>query len=314
MVCLLERYIMVRSIIFLVFALIAAGVYSYVAPVQMTPEQWDMLKVSGYIMLGVVAACFVLSEVTRNYSQVDKIWSIIPMVYMWYFMYSSHWDIRVVLMGICVTIWGVRLTYNFGRKGGYRWRFWEGEEDYRWEVLRENPTFKGKPLNWKLFSFFFIALYQNVLLWLITLPAIIVYGGKDKPLGMWDIALVIIVLTLIVIETVADQQQWDFQNEKHRLKAAGILQGGHASGFIQTGLFAHSRHPNYAAEQLIWVVVYLFSIAAAGVFVNWSIMGCLLLLILFQGSANFSEGISLSKYPSYADYQKRVPMFLMRWW
>jgi steroid 5-alpha reductase family enzyme len=38
--------------------------------------------------------------------------------------------------------------------------------------------------------------------------------------------------------------------------------------------------------------------------------GCLLLLILFQGSSDFSENISASKYPNYKEYQKTVGRFL----
>ncbi len=274
-----------------------------------------MLQISGSIMLGVSLFCFALAEVTGNYSQVDKIWSIIPVVYMWYFAYASLFDPRIILMTFCVTLWGGRLTFNFGRKGGYSWKFWTGEEDYRWEVLRENSIFKGKKARWKLFAFFFIALYQNFLLWLITIPTVMAYAGHDKGLGWADYLIAAILIGLIIIETIADQQQWSFQTEKYRRKNAGEkLDGEFANGFISKGLFAYSRHPNYASEQLIWVVLYLFSINATGICINWSMVGCLLLLILFQGSADFSEGISLSKYPAYADYIKRVPKFLFRLW
>jgi steroid 5-alpha reductase family enzyme len=78
---------------------------------------------------------------------------------------------------------------------------------------------------------------------------------------------------------------------------------------VQSGLWAKVRHPNYAAEQSIWLVFYVFSVLASGSMINWSMAGCLLLLILFQGSADFSEGISAGKYPAYADYQKRVGRF-----
>jgi steroid 5-alpha reductase family enzyme len=40
-----------------------------------------------------------------------------------------------------ITVWGARLTFNFARKGGYSWKFWSGEEDYRWEEVRKNPLF-----------------------------------------------------------------------------------------------------------------------------------------------------------------------------
>jgi steroid 5-alpha reductase family enzyme len=43
-------------------------------------------------------------------------------------------------------------------------------------------------------------------------------------------------------------------------------------------------------------------------------MGIILLLLLFQGSADFSEKISAEKYPAYKDYLKRVPRFLPKIW
>ena len=70
---------------------------------------------------------------------------------------------------------------------------------------------------------------------------------------------------------------------------------------MQVGLFLYSRHPNYFAEQALWVVVFLFTVH--GFYINYSCVGCILLILLFQGSMAFSESITLSKYPSYADYQ-----------
>lgn len=306
---------MLRSIALLTVALIAVLVKIFFTKTfLLSPEQLHMLVMSGAIMLSVALICFLVAELTGNYSQVDKLWSLIPMIYMWYFAYSSGWSPRIVLMTICIAIWGIRLTYNFARKGGYQLRFWAGEEDYRWEVLRQNTIFKGHPLRWKLFSLFFIALYQNFLLWAITLPALVASAGV-RGIGIIDYVFSVILIGLIVIETIADQQQWNYQTEKYRRKNAGEKPDGeYAVGFIRTGLFAHSRHPNYACEKLIWVVLYLFSISATGSYINWSMIGCLLLLILFQGSADFSEKISASKYPAYADYIKRVPMFLNRLW
>ena len=79
--------------------------------------------------------------------------------------------------------------------------------------------------------------------------------------------------------------------------------------YKRQGLWSISRHPNFASEQMIWVVFYLFSINATGDILNWSIIGCILLVILFRNSANFSESISKKKYPDYLNYQKNVPMF-----
>jgi steroid 5-alpha reductase family enzyme len=43
---------------------------------------------------------------------------------------------------------------------------------------------------------------------------------------------------------------------------------------------------------------------------NWSIAGCLLLILLFRGSSNLSESLQSQKYPAYTDYQQRVPRFI----
>jgi steroid 5-alpha reductase family enzyme len=118
------------------------------------------------------------------------------------------------------------------------------------------------------------------------------------------------MLGFIALETVADQQQWNFQREKRRRRQAGEpLTGDYAQGFCATGLWARVRHPNYAAEQAIWLSFYLFSVAASGRWLNWSLTGALLLLLLFLGSSDFSEKISAGKYPGYAEYQRRVRRF-----
>jgi steroid 5-alpha reductase family enzyme len=45
---------------------------------------------------------------------------------------------------------------------------------------------------------------------------------------------------------------------------------------------------------------------------NWSVVGIVLLVLLFQGSMQFSESITLSKYPLYAQYQATVPKLIPR--
>ena len=63
-------------------------------------------------------------------------------------------------------------------------------------------------------------------------------------------------------------------------------------------------------EQLIWIVFYFFSVLATGDWINWSIAGCILLVILFKGSSDFSENISAEKYADYKEYQRKVPRFI----
>ena len=219
----------------------------------------------------------------------------------------------MVLMSILATIWGVRLSYNFGRKGGYSIYFWKGEEDYRWKELKRIVPFLRPRLNWAIFNLFFICLYQMGLVFLTTLPILAAWQGAND-INFYDYVIAFLMLFFIIIETISDQQQYNFQTKKYRkIKNGKELKGDYKRGFVSSGLWSISRHPNFACEQLIWISFYLFSISATGKFLNWSIIGCALLVILFYNSAQFSEEISKEKYPEYADYQKNVPMFFGIW-
>mmetsp|Transcript_21031 Transcript_21031/g.25549 ORF Transcript_21031/g.25549 Transcript_21031/m.25549 type:complete len:94 (+) Transcript_21031:448-729(+) len=79
-------------------------------------------------------------------------------------------------------------------------------------------------------------------------------------------------------------------------------------GFISSGLWALCRHPNYACEQGMWITFAGFSAALEGL--NWSLLGCLLLVSLFTPSAQLSEGITAKKYPAYKKYREVTWMFL----
>jgi steroid 5-alpha reductase family enzyme len=180
-------------------------------------------------------------------------------------------------------------------------------------VLRANPLLAG-PWRWRLFNLGFVSLYQVLLLLLITLPAVVA-AGDPRQLNLLDAGAAALFIGFVLLETIADQQQYDFQTEKHRRRNAGApLEGDMARGFRTSGLFALARHPNFAAEQAIWCAFYLFGVAATGQWINWSLIGVVLLILLFQGSTQFTEQISLGKYPEYAEYRRRVPRFLPRPW
>ncbi|CAF1586979.1 unnamed protein product, partial [Didymodactylos carnosus] len=185
-------------------------------------------------------------------------------------------------MAILVWTWGLRLIYNFYRKGGYGW----SSEDYRWSELKQIITNR---LVFELFNLVFITIFQNILLLLIASP--IYYAWKHertKRLGSMDVVATLFFIIFLTIEIIADQQQWTFQVEKH---AQSIKDRQHADGFLRKGLFRHSRHPNYFGEICLWWSFYLFSISKTSTILNWTIWGPILLTILFQASTAFTEKI-----------------------
>ncbi len=274
--------------------------------------QVETLKVLGIIAACSAAFCFIVGELTGNNSQMDKLWSLLPIAYTWVIAAKGGMSPRLVVMAVLATLWGIRLTINFARKGAYKLKFWEGVEDYRWQVVRSGPAFK-KRWTWTLFDLGFISIYQNALVLMTTFPALVAMNA-DQAFGWVDALAAVLMLGFIIWETVADEQQWKFQTRKWKMIGEGKkleqLPAPYNKGFNTTGLWGRSRHPNYFAEQAIWASFYIFSIGAGMGVLNWSIIGALLLVVLFQGSSALAEEISGGKYPEYEKYCQSVPRFL----
>ncbi|KAL2156046.1 hypothetical protein VTH82DRAFT_791 [Thermothelomyces myriococcoides] len=270
--------------------------------------------ISGFGISVFLGAVFlVVAEINRNYSQVDRCWSLLPTLYI------AHFDAWARLTGLSSrridaallfsTIWSIRLTYNYWRKGGYG----IGHEDYRWEIIRQHvPRIVFHVFNWTFISFI-----QSILLFAISAPAyIILLASTIEPdLSSADIASVAFELGLILVEYIADEQQWVYQSAKKQYKDSAKVPRGYKQsdldrGFVTSGLWAYSRHPNFAAEQSIWFAFYQWSCYASKTLYNWAGAGPAFLILLFQGSTWLTELITAGKYPEYRDYQKTVGMFV----
>ena len=260
------------------------------------------LLLAVFVAAAACAFAWIASLATGDTSWVDRMWSIVPVIYVWVFAAKANLDnARLDVMAALITVWGARLTFNFARKGGY-----SGVEDYRWAVLRSSM----RPWQFQLFNLFFVVLYQNALLVLITLPAWTAYQHRSTAFGPIDLLLTLLFLLFTIGETVADQQQWNF----HQGKIAEVHAGRTPNPrFLQSGLFRFSRHPNYFFELAQWWVVFLFGAVAGRSVLEWTVIGPFLLTLLFVGSTRFTEKISLSRYPEYELFQRStsavVPWF-----
>ncbi|KAK2767417.1 hypothetical protein FQN54_003573 [Arachnomyces sp. PD_36] len=274
-------------------------------------------------MLFTVPIFIILSEITRNYSQVDRSWSILPTIYNAHYSAWAHLAgveterLNTVLM--FSIIWSIRLTFNFFRKGGYS----IGSEDYRWAILRTKIT---SPALWLLFNVVFISFAQSVLLLLITTPTyiLLLLSTLPEPLkfNLPDMLFSRALIVFIFVELFADQQQWKFQKAKKAYQANGSIPEEYEKeftkedldrGFVVVGLWSWSRHPNFLAEQAIWFTLYQWACYQTDTFFNWTGVGAISYMLLFQASTWFTELVSAGKYPEYKEYQARVGKFIPRW-
>ncbi|KAF9507161.1 hypothetical protein BS47DRAFT_1488996 [Hydnum rufescens UP504] len=286
------------------------------------------LRLSTGLLSFNIAWTFMAGEVSGNVSQVDRAWSILPTLYTALYTFFPLFESvpvnlkaqgvqpRALVMTALQILWSIRLSYNTNRRGLFSLK----EEDYRWAV------FRAKVPTWlmSLFNFAFIAVFQNLLLFMLGLPA---YSPSvnPAPLHSGDALISSLILLAIGGEFVADNQQWAY----HNFKKTGTLDSKREwigarlqftpadkeRGFLAKGLWAYSRHPNCAFEQLVWLLMTLFpflttpDLATNPVDIIAVLSPSILLSLLFLASTAFTEKISASKYSAYAAYQQRVGMF-----
>lgn len=250
------------------------------------------------IALGVLS--WVLSLLTRDYSWTDRLWSLLPpgmcLIVTFDLQFQSA---RVNLMTVLVLLWGIRLTFNLALKGGYR----IGVEDYRWGYLREQYG----PVKFQLLNVTFVSFGQLAIIWLFTSPIHQAWLYAGQQLRWLDYAAAVLFLVSLGIQTVADAQMWRFQESKRRQLAEGVTV---VQAFMNEGFYRFSRHPNYLGEMGMWVAFYVLAISGSNEMWHWTGLGCLVLILMFQGSTRLTEKISGEKYPGYRDYRAAVPMFI----
>lgn len=245
-------------------------------------------------------ACWLLSVITREYSWMDRIWSICPAIFCLIVAADSAFgSTRLNTMSILVVAWSARLTFNFARKGGFS----TGGEDYRWKVIREQLG----PFKFQILNLTFVAPGQMLVVWLFTSPVHQAWSGQQRPLNSLDAVAISLFAALWVIEAINDGAMWAFQQDKKRKTEAGEPV---EQPFITSGFFKCCRHPSYVCEMGMWTVFYLFGVAATDQWVHWTGLGFISLVLVFIGSTRLGESISLNRYPSYRDYQASTPRFI----
>lgn len=156
--------------------------------------------------LAVGTISYILTLITKEYSWVDRIWSVLPILFQGHILYHQHRcshqnpSLRQFLMFGLTIAWGARLTYNFFRKGGYA----KGGEDYRWKYIRE----RYNRILVELLNLVFTAYYQIILIFWFSSPIVNCQGQNFNAI---DIALIVIWFVLFFGEVIADEQQWVFQ-------------------------------------------------------------------------------------------------------
>ena len=228
-------------------------------------------------------AIFAFSFAHRNSSFYDAYWSVAPVVIagLWITLPS---DAPLAL----VTWWGVRLTVNWVRS-------WTGldHEDWRYVDLKRKS---GK--GYWLVSLCGLHGFPTVQVVLGMLAAWAPLTVGSRPLGWLDAVALVVTAGAIAIEQRADNELDAFL----RTRQPGQI--------LESGLWAHARHPNYFGEMSFWWGLWLFTLAADPSYA-WTAIGPLAisLMIVFI-SIPMLDTRSRARRPDYEAYAARTRAFL----
>ena len=148
-------------------------------------------------------------------------------------LFSSQLDLRSAIVAGMVLLWSLRLAIFLFR------RIAKAGKDDRFDDIKTNPI-----------RFLMAWTIQGLWVLLTAAAALaIITGGNREPLGVIGYLGIGIWLAGFLIEVIADQQ-------KSRFKADPANEGR----FINVGLWAWSRHPNYFGEIVIWIGMAIIAI------------------------------------------------------
>jgi len=178
---------------------------------------------------------YLVSLPLENASVYDPYWSVAPVVILPLAIEEfGAWNAGTILLLACVCYWGIRLTANWA----YTFHGYE-HQDWRYTMLREKSG-----VFYPLVSLFGIMLFPTLVVYLCLLPALFyVQTGGVNLVTLLGFALSISAATL---QLVADIQLHRFQKR-----------AANRGEIIRSGVWRHSRHPNYLGEILMWWGVYL---------------------------------------------------------
>ena len=249
----------------------------------------ELYGIALLVILGCMTILWLVSLWLKNSSIVDIFWGTGFVIANWvYFVLTPDgFPLRKWLIGVLVTIWGLRLSLHILRRN------WGKPEDFRYQVWR-----KEAGTRWWWLSFFRVFLLQGILMWIISAPLLAAQrGAKPAHLILFDFLGVIVWGIGFFFEAVGDLQL-------ARFKADPANKGK----VMDRGVWRYTRHPNYFGDSAQWWGYYLIAAFAGGWWTLFSPILMTLFLLRVSGVALLEK--TLEKRPGYQEYIRKTSAFI----
>ena len=197
---------------------------------------------------------------------------------------------RPFLLTLAVILWALRL-------GVYLYiRIQKMGRDLRFDGIRES-----------FFKFLAFWIYQALVVWLLLLPLSYSLSVQKQPeKNLWDLLGILLYFIGLLIESLADWQKYRFHLRKEKSQV-----------YLDKGLWAYVRHPNYSGEILLWIAIFCITIP---LHVAWSWLSIvspisIFLILRFMSGVPILARNAKERYGhliGYQAYLKRTGIFLPR--
>ncbi|MEM7500612.1 MAG: DUF1295 domain-containing protein [Pseudomonadota bacterium] len=245
----------------------------------------------GALAFGINWLAFVPSAIAQSEHYYDLTGGITYITVMAVAVaFSQALDTRALLIAAMVMLWAIRLA------GFLFLRISKSGKDSRFDEIKTQP---GR----------FLVAWTLQGLWVLLTAAAalaVVTGGVREPLGAIGIAGIGVWVLGMSIEILSDRQKSAFKADP-----------ANADRFIDTGLWAWSRHPNYFGEIVLWLGI---AIVALEVLQGWQWVTLIspvfvtLLLTKVSGVPMLEDKADerWGGQPDYEAYKARTPVLILR--
>jgi steroid 5-alpha reductase family enzyme len=231
---------------------------------------------------------FIVSLVKKRNDVADVAWGLGFVLITWIsFFLSDDTGLRGILVGVLVSIWGLRLAWhiharNKNKAEDYRYLAWRKEWG-KWFYIR---------------SYFQVYILQGLLLLLIVTPVLLINKNAGANINLLDFIGVAIWLYGFYFESVGDAQLARF-----------IKDPANKGKLMQSGLWAYTRHPNYFGEVTQWWGIWIISLSTpGGVFGIIGPITITFLILKVSGIPLLEK--KMRENPEFEEYKNKVSMFI----
>ena len=272
---------MKQSILNVIFSLLSFAI-GYGIALLTGLELIQQAILIAYVIQWIAFIPAYLFQTEKFYDLTGSITYMTVVSFVCYHSYASmNVNIASIVLAACILIWTIRLgTFLFTRihKAG---------EDKRFKLIKPSPT-----------RFFMTWTLQGMWVSICSMCALTAIASKEGVIqnGLFYIGLLVFIIGFVV-EIIADMQKSQFRKNRDN-----------KDQFIQHGLWAYSRHPNYFGEITLWLGVAIMSLSSLTGWQYISLISPLFtyLLLVYVSGVRLLEISGMEKWGHLENYQEYV--------